>query len=425
MVTNLIQIAIFMIPAFSSITLFFLVLFSFTVIQIFRHYKLTYKPFAVSYPFVLLVFIGITSTLLTQYEKMDIVKDIVYYTTPILIIIVGHIFVQMTNFNRVLNSIVIAGIATSSWHLFKFALKPSVLSESLASIRNYAGLGSSLTVVSLCLLLFRKKYNLEFLQGNRLWSTMGIFLCLISLATSLSRTLIIITVLMLGIMTIIPMKQKIITTKTKSLKIPLTMFFLCFAVLTFSQVDFTNNELVKQLAEKMSRSLQEIGGSDNDYGNISDINMDWRGYEAYRAMIMFDASSNIRKLFGNGFGAQVDLGLYMSLNGELFNRVPILHNGYMYLLVKVGLVGILIHVLFMSTLIISGIKAIRLNNQLRGAILITVGLSTVFTTLVVNGVFNPEYSIWMFLTGVCSTSGSYSGAVFHFIDFRTLRQNRC
>ena len=66
-------------------------------------------------------------------------------------------------------------------------------------------------------------------------------------------------------------------------------------------------------------------------------------------MDQFAAGSIPSMLFGQGFGATVDLGITMPLQVTEtgfrgVRHIGIFHNGYVYLLTKVGIVGLLLYV---------------------------------------------------------------------------------
>jgi hypothetical protein len=63
--------------------------------------------------------------------------------------------------------------------------------------------------------------------------------------------------------------------------------------------------------------------------------------------------NQLQHIAGFGFGSRVDLGLTIKLGGEPMSTIPILHNGYVMLLVKCGWIGVLLYMIFLYRL---GIK---------------------------------------------------------------------
>jgi hypothetical protein len=104
--------------------------------------------------------------------------------------------------------------------------------------------------------------------------------------------------------------------------------------------EYSGGELT--VAVKLRRSLEEVLLTDNF--DTTQMILNWRGFEAYNAQIMFDQASTLRQLLGNGLGATVDLGQEVVLSDEVsFRFLPILHNGYYYILIKYGVIGVLIY----------------------------------------------------------------------------------
>ena len=115
---------------------------------------------------------------------------------------------------------------------------------------------------------------------------------------------------------------------------------------------FDSNQDEMSLIGKFEHSVTEVAIS--DYEDMSDINLNWRGFESYRAYLTYLDGSLFEKAFGQGFGAMVDLGFDMPLGGDAsisFRYIPVIHNGYMYLLVKYGLIGVLIYLYYIFKLI--------------------------------------------------------------------------
>lgn len=161
-------------------------------------------------------------------------------------------------------------------------------------------------------------------------------------------------------------------------------------------IETESREVQHTFIGKLARSLDEI--SVQDYTDFKSINENWRGYETARALKMYYSGSPIEWLFGHGFGAQVDLGLAMPLGGvpgeqqELKRFIPILHNGYAYLLVKGGAVATLLFGYFLYWLYSISVRPIAFGTDQScsapARVLQAVVLTLAVTTWIVSGVFN-------------------------------------
>jgi len=109
---------------------------------------------------------------------------------------------------------------------------------------------------------------------------------------------------------------------------------------------------VRTLVEKFKNIPEEVTWSSkkNLEASRTEIQQNWRGYESYQGWIKFNDGSKLQKVMGYGFGARVDLGLIMKLAGEDYETVPILHNEYVMLLVKCGIAGLILYVIFLYKL---------------------------------------------------------------------------
>jgi len=147
--------------------------------------------------------------------------------------------------------------------------------------------------------------------------------------------------------------------------------------------EYTGGELT--VAIKLRRSLDEMLLTDNVDPTAMILN--WRGFEAYNAQLMFDQSSALRKLLGSGLGSTVDLGQEIVLEEGAMRFLPILHNGYYYLLIKYGLIGLLFYIVAVLRFGLLGKAAddnLRAEDRmLRGSI-----VAILLATSVITGLYN-------------------------------------
>jgi O-antigen ligase len=85
------------------------------------------------------------------------------------------------------------------------------------------------------------------------------------------------------------------------------------------------------------------------------------------------------------------LGYFQLLGTRRFRFIPVLHNGYMYILVKFGAVGLIVYAYFMTRITLYGRRQSRvrsMNLEIAKDFTSALGMILVFTTLVIAGIFN-------------------------------------
>lgn len=103
-------------------------------------------------------------------------------------------------------------------------------------------------------------------------------------------------------------------------------------------------EISHTFMTKIQNSLVEISSNESKWDDNA-IVTNWRGYEVYCAKREFSGYSFPQRAFGKGFGARVDAYGYARLvTSEAF--LPYLHNGYYTTLMKMGVIGVFLNILY-------------------------------------------------------------------------------
>jgi len=164
--------------------------------------------------------------------------------------------------------------------------------------------------------------------------------------------------------------------------------FFAFNLLLSISVDVNVSDKKSVWARTMM-SLDELKLTE-DYSN-RDIHTRWRSYESRMALRKFDESDLMKKIVGSGYGSKIDMGLYMLLGEYEFRYIPILHNGYFFVLIKAGVLGLFMLILFYFRVYYYGCKFGSDNSGDKLIISrLMISLSIVFsvTTLSVAGPYN-------------------------------------
>ena len=115
-------------------------------------------------------------------------------------------------------------------------------------------------------------------------------------------------------------------------------------------------------------------------------------------------------IIGQGFGKLIDLKIEIQLTTESWQFIPLVHNGYMYILVKTGLLGVLFFFIFLIKFYPSKkSKRIPQKHLYLRVILKSLIISCVLTNFVINGFFNLEMQFLL----ICL------GAFFNYLKIET------
>lgn len=148
------------------------------------------------------------------------------------------------------------------------------------------------------------------------------------------------------------------------------------------------SDQISPIFNKFKNSFNEIiffDGSD-----LGSIYSNWRGFEALKSYEQFQSVGLLKKIFGQSFGATVDL-MDNYLVGKLgfYREIPYLHNGYFQILTKYGVLGIILMLLFFLKI------TFPLQNNSNQEIAIKslkviLFIIFLFLTMIMTGIFNPS-----------------------------------
>lgn len=271
-------------------------------------------------------------------NRYEYFKDAWYISNPVLILLVGYtLYVMKPDPRRGLRAFVIAGVLVACWQLRGYAIDPSLIKLSAPQIRMIIGTGSYVPVVALVILLvYLGKWRSAINLPN--WLAV-VFLVLIAVAVAgvFSRSALV--VVGIGLAAIVGCFSR---REWWRIGIPAVLLIISGYIVQL-YVDTESRWALETYFGKLARTLQELTAGSGD--SVRDINLNFRAYETNRALDQFAGGSVLSMLFGQGFGATVDLGITMPLQvsetGFLgVRQIGSFHNGYIFLLTKVGLVGL-------------------------------------------------------------------------------------
>lgn len=272
----------------------------------------------------------------------DILRDISFALNPIALIFLGYWMARNPGVRKLFFKVLVFwGLILAGLHLLIFIRNPELLRAGLEEVRSKAGAGSSLVALSLILLLFQHRFDVGGFLPRWVPRMLAIVLLAASLALSYSRTNILVAIIL----------SLSLLGGLSRINFRMALAGLLFVGGMIGLIVLAPDNGKGTLRSKLLGSVTEVAISEHE-----DINTNWRGYEAYKAVEAFRSGNILQKTFGQGFGALVDVGFYILLGDTELRYIPVLHNGYAYILVKIGLLGVMLYALFYFQAIKGGVR---------------------------------------------------------------------
>ena len=308
-------------------------------------------------------------------DLYDSIRDAWYAAKALICLLMGYYLGRkITNQHIFFNILVYISSALSLVYLSTLFIAEGQL--DLESVSAIGGM-PIFVAVAIPLLLFS---NTGFVfKGNQVLRLLLILAISAAFIFSYSRTGIV------ALIIFIASGMGLFNNLRKVLYLLILAAFLFFAISNYlPQIEVGNISFFG----KLQNSLVEL--SFNDGSDRAEMITNWRGFEAYRAFIGFEDAQLLQQVFGQGWGANVDLGFSVEIGKDMnYQYLPILHNGYMHILTKYGLIGLGLYVLFLWRVIHKNSNIAIAFSFLRVEWLILgIGYLLVYTTLVISGIFN-------------------------------------
>lgn len=327
-----------------------------------------------------------------RHGVFHILRDIAFALTPVCLLFIGCWIAEKPRMQTLILKLLIAcSFILSVNHLLSFMLNPDLLSAEAVDVRQIAGNGAgNLVVLAFVLGVFQNRLSTGKLFFKLLPRFVALPILLASIVLSYSRTefvvLLVVAFSLWGWLTRVKFSSLI--------GVGAVALSLLVVVATTPEGE------IETFRGKLANSISEITVA--NYQNDEDINTKWRGFETARVLQSFADGSVLAQIFGQGFGALVELGFEMRLGEEYFRAIPIFHNGYAYVLIKSGLLGLVCYALFYFYVLK---HAVRIGNapqpepRFLGRLLLACVLSLILTMYVVGGMAEAHDSILVLLLG--------------------------
>lgn len=331
------------------------------------------------WPFLAILLIGLLQAYL--HSPQNVIKDCWYFQLPILTFITGWLFAPSVKEMVRSRVLVIASLASAIWFLFHLMTVFSKVSiNDQYAYRQEVGGANFIVVWGILVCLDRALHWQELNASWRKLVVTSLIVNPIAVALSFSRTEYGALALALFLVWLPAMIKK---RRLYNIGIAGIIVVGLFGLVSLKIASRDDGGFIG----RMAGSFREVDSSNFD--NMSDVNTRWRAYEALMGLKTYLQGNPIQFIVGQGLGTQVDLGMVMPLGDADMQYIPILHNGYVYLLVKTGVLGLLLF-LWQIRLLWRGLRTREQTTRVTGDIRLgkAILLATLLAMLVITGPYN-------------------------------------
>lgn len=364
--------------------------------------KIDNKIFYISIFLGAILILGIIKSFFNDLLLIKFLKDLVYFLRPILMLLSTYLIVSKIKSARFAFDVVVSiSFLMGLYHLIEILFSLGNLS-GYSALRTIAGKQNHVEVIGLIFLSFTPFYNKRHFK-NRYLLYIIYPIILVSVIMYFSRSMYIVFLIFY-----FSYKGYLFFGKR------LIKGFLIFTVLAlglflvFKNIDYSKNATTtNSFSYKLYNSINEIFETVNTSkirDNTGELWQYWRAYESQIAIEnVLNSKNNISNfIFGMGFGSDIDLKTDVKLAGKLYNKVPTIHNGYINIFYKTGLIGIL---LYLSIFLINylNISNKKDYNRFMKSLMIGSLFYVMYNSLVITGFLRPgEFSLVIFAIATAS-----------------------
>jgi hypothetical protein len=301
-----------------------------------------------------------------SFFNRDTTRSLFYLTTPLLMVFLGSCLSKVYSYQELIDYIIFYGTASTLIYVIVLVFGHNIeyIIQPVQARRAIFFPHTIFCVLSVILLI-------NNLSSKRIFA--NLFINIYGIFISGSRTYLIIFLLFLIVVQF-------------RLKLKHILIFIIALITGILIITTTNN--------RFSKSLKELTFSKST--SLKYIGRQYRGFESLKAEEKIMAGNAIKKAFGFGLYENVDLGIKVDLGGYTMRSIPILHNGYLYLIIRTGILGLIFYTYFF----VKYYKSSQMYfPDLYKKISNGVILSLLISNIVISSFFNMELSFLWLLIG--------------------------
>lgn len=350
--------------------------------------KLFKRDFELLSILVVIILLGIISAFFSKPTAYNFIRDLLYFIKPLILIILGYFAAKrINNWEIIFKIFIYLGVAYAIYHIGNIVVNIDFKTATASEIRGVGGLSNIVEIFAVALLVLSYKYPVfNVIKGTK---TKKFFLCIlmVSFVLYLSRTMFVaVFFLILGALNYLKINKK-------GLKYGMLvlLIFSGFYAYLFSADLNRNGTGLESFLYKMKIAPSEIFSPNLDLNNHAALWDHWRAYEAYCAFEGLNEQPS-KYIHGYGLGALIDLKFPAPISSEGNEQfIPILHNGYVFILYKTGIIGLLLYIVFLLSLYFQSYSKQRnIQSLVFSNLIAAVGLYLLFSSLIITGLYNVE-----------------------------------
>lgn len=343
----------------------------------------------------IILLIGLISTATLSpysFSTWNFGKDIYFFLAPIMMLMLGLTIIKdSSGYELVLKTSVITLTIISIIQFSDFLLTGKIFNASLETRYEYGMESTAATLALLLIISLRPSIKLLFGSAQLLTA---VILNLLMIAVSMSRVNIAIAFIALTFLFSHTRILRATVLIAVSFLVAAPLFQIPLNVAGGSAIDASS------FFNKILNSLQEIRIS--DYSELSEINENWRGYEAFLGVNEVLSVGGWANFIGLGFGSFA-AGPF---EGKL-EQIPFFHNGFITIFLKSGILGIAVFSFFVKKLYTSSRVAFLHGRSISDPRIVSAGLliillttSILLRTLSTHGIYYSRTTLELFFIGL-------------------------
>lgn len=301
------------------------------VLSVSRNYSISLVKLII--PYILILGIALVVSFNYEFSSYFFIRDITYLLKPVIGFLLGYQLCKR-NFQNAFKLIVSTGVFIAICHIIVILTAIFVFKAfTVADLRLHSGYFSDYEIYTVVIILFHKHFQLNYSRKKYL-----ILLSIVGFSAFmyLARTNFIqFVILVLGLKGYLVLNKKSITIIGSILLVAVSSYFLIVSTNPRRNAEGVEGFLYKIKVAPMEPFKTKINRED-----YKDFNDNYRSYENIMTIRQVSRDGILPVLFGKGLGSQIDLKQEVYLGDMKLRFISILHNGFMIVFLKSGLLGI-------------------------------------------------------------------------------------